>query len=76
MISQMAEKRYLTMKDLQGYLSLSRCTIYSLIGKRKLPFIPLSKRAYRFDRLEIDRWMLKNQVKTAAHFLEGGQNGA
>lgn len=58
------------MKELGEYLSLSKRSIYHLIGQRRLPFIPLSKRAYRFDIKEVDRWMLKQQVRTLSDYLE------
>ena len=58
------QKKYMNIRELAVYLCLSRITIYRMIQKRKLPFIPLSKRALRFDVQEIDRWMRKNEVKT------------
>ncbi len=66
------ERRFLTMDELEGYLSLSKRSIYHLISKRELPFIPLSKRLYRFDRIAIDKWMLKRQVQSLSNQLEVG----
>ena len=58
------EKRYMKVAELAEYLGLSIRTIYDLVGKRRIPFIPLSRKALRFDRQKIDRWMEKKEVKT------------
>lgn len=57
-------KRYLTLEEVAKYLGVSRWTVYNLVNHRKMPFIALSKRTFRFDRLKIDKWMEKQEVKT------------
>jgi excisionase family DNA binding protein len=57
------DKRYLKIAELAEYLGLSRWTIYDLVAARKIPFIPLSRKALRFDRIKIDKWMEKREVK-------------
>ena len=57
-------KRYLDMTEVAEYIGVSRWTIYSLVNKRQLHFIALSKRAFRFDRMKVDKWMEKREVKT------------
>jgi excisionase family DNA binding protein len=58
------DKRFMDISELADYLGLSRWTVYKLINHRRLPFIPVSKRTLRFDRLKIDQWMEKQTVKT------------
>ncbi len=58
------------MDELVEYLSLSKRSIYHFISQRDLPFIPLSKRSYRFDRIAIDKWMIKKQIQTLTDHLE------
>ncbi|MBI2118974.1 MAG: excisionase family DNA-binding protein [Elusimicrobia bacterium] len=58
------------MDELVEYLSISKRSIYHLISERELPFIPLSKRLYRFDRTAIDKWMVKRQIQALDNHLE------
>lgn len=64
------ERRYLTIHEVAQYVGLSRWTIYSLVKRRAIPFIPLSKQALRFDRASIDDWMSKKEVKGLKEHLE------
>jgi excisionase family DNA binding protein len=57
------DKRFMDIDELAEYLGISRWTVYKLISKRRLPFIPISKRTFRFDRLKIDQWMEKQGIK-------------
>ena len=57
------EKRYLDIKELSGYIGLSRWSIYKLVNQRNLPHIPITKRTFRFDRVEIDKWMKEQNTK-------------
>lgn len=64
-----SEKRFLNVQELANYLGLSRWTIYSLVNKREIPFIPLSRKALRFDRGHIDKWMERKEIRTSADFV-------
>ena len=57
------EKRYFNIHEVAAYLGVSRFTVYRLIDRRKIPFIPLTSKSYRFDRLRIDKWMERKEVK-------------
>ena len=65
-----AEKRYLTIQELASYLGVSRWSLYKLVQRRKIPFIPLTfdgggengKCIVRFDVQEIDRWLKRKSV--------------
>lgn len=62
--------RYLDVQGAAAYLNLSRWTLYKLVERRRIPFIPIhpgergeKKRAIvRFDSLALDRWMARQAV--------------
>jgi excisionase family DNA binding protein len=62
--------RYLDVQGAAAYLRLSRWTLYKLIERRRIPFIPIHpteggevKRAMvRFDSQALDRWMAAQSV--------------
>ena len=59
------ETRYLNLKQLCEYASLTPASIYWLVFKRQIPFIKLttaSKSPLRFDKLEIDKWLKKRAI--------------
>lgn len=60
-----SEKRYMTIDQLAAYLEVSKFTIYRLINRREIPFIPMG-RIRRFDPLAIDEWMKKRTVAIKA----------
>ena len=64
--------RYFTPKEAAAYLGLSVWSLYRLVGRRKIPFIPLrpsrtgsnaGRISIRFDVVELDRWMHKQAVR-------------
>ena len=55
-------KRYMNVKELAGYLSISEWMVYKYIKIRDIPFIPFG-RLVRFDRLEVDRWAARKMVR-------------
>ncbi len=59
-------KRYMTMEQLCDYLSITKWTVYRLIARRDIPYMIISKRAYRFDQNKIDQWMARKAHKTVA----------
>ena len=62
--------RYLDVHGAAAYLQVSRWTLYKLVERRRIPFIPIqpaedgeAKRAIvRFDARALDRWMAKRAV--------------
>ena len=62
--------RYLDVHGAAAYLQVSRWTLYKLIERRRIPFIPIqpaeegeAKRVIvRFDAQALDRWMAKQAV--------------
>ena len=62
--------RYLDVRGAAAYLHVSRWTLYKLVERRRIPFIPIqpaeecdAKRAIvRFDALALDKWMAGQAV--------------
>ena len=53
-------KRLLSIKEAAEYVSLSPNVIRDLIGKRKFPYVNVSrgeKAIFRFDVRELDKWV-------------------
>ena len=65
--------RYLDVHRAAAYLQVSRWTLYKLVERRRIPFIPIqpgedgeAKRAIvRFDAHALDRWMAKQSINPA-----------
>jgi excisionase family DNA binding protein len=64
-------RRYLTLRQAANYLGLSVWSLYRLVGRRAIPFIPLrpsrsaaadGRTSLRFDAIALDRWMQKRTV--------------
>jgi predicted DNA-binding transcriptional regulator AlpA len=72
--------RYLTPKQAAHYLGLSVFSIYRLIERRAVPFVPLfpsgaakqsSRRAsVRIDIQMLDAWMKKQTVKPLTQYVD------
>lgn len=62
--------RYLDVHGAAAYLHVSRWTLYKLVERRRIPFIPIqpmeegeARRAIvRFDALALDKWMTAQAV--------------
>jgi|GEM_PF-2415716 len=65
--------KYMTAKELTGYIRLSKATIYDLVRKRKIPFIPFGRKIL-FEESSIDKWMMKRLVKSMDIALEDLEN--
>jgi excisionase family DNA binding protein len=59
-------KTVLTFDEVVAYTGLSRSYLYKLTSAGLIPHSkPMGKQLY-FNREEIDQWLLRNQVRTAA----------
>lgn len=56
------EKRFIGVKDLSEYLSISRHTVYYWVQIRKIPYVKMGK-IVRFDLREIEAWIKERKVK-------------
>lgn len=69
-----SDKRYLSTNELSDYLGISKWSLYKLVQRRNIPFIPIviegrknnGKSLVRFDTREIDKWMKKRSVNPLA----------
>jgi predicted DNA-binding transcriptional regulator AlpA len=72
--------RYVNPKEAAAYLGLSVFSIYRLVERRAIPFVPLypsstsaqAKRraSVRFDIEALDAWMRKQTVKPLAEYID------
>ncbi|PIP20724.1 MAG: transcriptional regulator [Candidatus Omnitrophica bacterium CG23_combo_of_CG06-09_8_20_14_all_40_11] len=62
MVKALENKKYLSPKDLAEYLGISLRTVYLWISLRQIPFYRLS-RLIRFNKIEIESWMMKKKVE-------------
>jgi excisionase family DNA binding protein len=72
--------RYLSPKQAAAYLGLSVFSVYRLIDRRAVPFVPLypsgraaqtgGRPSVRFDIEALDAWMRKQTVKPSAEFVD------
>jgi hypothetical protein len=75
-----AETRYFSAKQAAKYLGVSVFSIYRLIERRSIPFIPLHpsrsngratvRASVRLDRVALDAWMRKQTVKPSPEHVD------
>lgn len=72
------QARYVNTKQAAAYLAVSVFSVYRLIERRAIPFIPLhpsgenetGRGSVRFDLHALDAWMQKQTVKPLANFID------
>jgi hypothetical protein len=72
------DRRYVSPKQAACYLGLSVFSIYRLVERRAIPFVPLhpsgarakSRASVRFDLRALDTWMRKQTVKPSAEYVD------
>ena len=52
----MAMRRYIDIKELSEYLSISKNTIYSWVSQKKIPHIKVGK-LVRFELGAVEEWL-------------------
>jgi len=58
----MSLRRLINVRESSEHLDLSVNTIYSLVSKRRIPFVKMG-RLTKFDLEKIDDWIKENSVK-------------
>lgn len=58
------QKNYFNIGELAAYINFSKRSIYGLVARRQIPFIPISSKALRFSRASIDKWLARKEIKT------------
>ena len=72
------QARYVTARHASAYLGISVFSVYRLVERRAIPFIPLhpsgenetGRASVRFDLHALDAWMQKQTVKPLANFID------
>jgi excisionase family DNA binding protein len=59
--SDAPNKRFLDVKGVALYLGLAESTVYTMVSQRRIPFVKMG-RLTKFDRLQLDKWILANTV--------------
>ena len=72
--------RYISPKQAAAYLRLSVFSIYRLVERRSIPYIPLNpsgrigqptrRASVRFDVEVLDAWMKRQTVKSCADYVD------
>jgi excisionase family DNA binding protein len=66
--SDALNKRYLDVKEVAEYLGLAESTVYTMVSQRRIPFVKMGRRT-KFDRLQLDKWILSNTVNPTGKLL-------
>ena len=61
----MLQKNVLTFEEAVMFTGLAKSYLYKLTASGKIPYYKPSGKLIYFDRSELERWMLRNPVKTA-----------
>jgi excisionase family DNA binding protein len=61
----MMQKNVLTFEEAVMFTGLAKSYLYKLTASGKIPYYKPSGKLIYFDRAELEKWMLRNPVKTA-----------
>lgn len=50
------EKRYINVRQLAEYMSMSKPSIYRYVEEKKIPYFKIGK-TIRFDIADVDKWL-------------------
>jgi excisionase family DNA binding protein len=56
-------KTWYSVKEISGYLGISKETLYRMVKRKQIPFYKVGKLC-KFDRSEINAWVLNNGKMT------------
>ena len=59
--------RLFSVREAATYLGLSPYTLYTMVSQRRIPFVKMG-RLTKFDRVEIDKWIVAHSVKVRRSF--------
>jgi predicted DNA-binding transcriptional regulator AlpA len=77
-VDSSVQARYVNARHASAYLGISVFSVYRLVERRAIPFIPLhpsgakeaGRASVRFDLRALDVWMQKQMVKPLANFID------
>ena len=49
------------------YLAIKKCTLYSLVSRKKIPHIRLNSRHVKFDQEELEKWLDSHRVSVGVN---------
>ncbi len=56
------QKRYLSIREMQELLGISKSLAYNLVYRREIPYMKIGIRRYLIDRVDIDEYLQRNKV--------------
>ncbi|MCD8292054.1 MAG: helix-turn-helix domain-containing protein [Prevotella sp.] len=59
-------KKVLTFDEVANYIGVSKNYLYKLTSTRKIPYYKPNGKLIYFDAVELDGWLHRNRVATAA----------
>ncbi len=68
--TEIITNRWMTVKQISQYLSLSERKIRQMVKDREIPFVRVGRRLIRFDRKAIDTWLEEKEQKTAGRIAD------
>ena len=69
------EKQIMSFEQFCGYASISKSTGYKLTHRNQLPFYRPQGKLIYFEKSEVDKWLLKNRVRSEVEIREEVYNG-
>lgn len=63
--TNLSQKKALTLKEASAYTGRSLSNIYKLTSTGEIPHSKPEGKLIYFDREELEKWMLKNPIKTS-----------
>lgn len=61
----MSASPMMNYEEAAAFLGLKVNTLYSMVSRKELPHVRLSRRLVRFDRAELARWVAERRVAPA-----------
>lgn len=60
------QKKALTLNEAIEYTGIKKSYMYKLTSTHKIPYYKPNGKSIYFDRLELEKWLLSNRIKTNA----------
>ncbi len=60
----LSQKTVLTLDEVGAYTKLSKSYLYKLTSSGSIPFYKPNGKQIYFEKVEIDKWLLRNKSKT------------
>jgi excisionase family DNA binding protein len=57
----MVSRKFLTVKEVSGYIGIATDTIYTMVSQRRIPYVKVG-RLVKFDQSDLDSWLKQHKV--------------